>query len=141
MAIKPHTKGVVGHNGLIALLICTVAPIGVGLFVTDPLDTPPDQMTARGAVHAICGLVQLGLLPFAALLINLSFGRGTVVSMNARRVLQWTAGLPLLALVAFVVHLSVYVIPVGDHAYGPNVPLGWPIRFVFLTYMENPLKA
>lgn len=74
------------------------------------------------------------LLPFAALLINLSLARKNQAWATARRALLWTAGLPLLGLVGFLVHLAIFVIPLGD-ASGPGVPIGWPPRFLFLTYM------
>lgn len=96
------------------------------------------------------------LLPFAALLINLSLAlknhlvpcvqfcnsgdlqyctSGTQAGVTTRRALLWTAGLPLLGLVGFVVHLAIFVMPLGAEAYGPGVPIGWPPRFLFLSYM------
>ena len=69
----------------------------------------------------------------AVILLSLALKNETWSS--TRRVLLWTAGLPLLGLIGFLVHLAIFVIPLGDRAYGPGVPLGWPPRFLFLTYM------
>jgi Protein of unknown function (DUF998) len=135
VAMHPHVTGMVGRTGELLLLVCAIALVGAGLCVTDPLTTLPDQLTTRGTIHAIGGVVQLALLPIAALLATLNVANGRAVPESTRRTLRWIAGLPLLALLAFVVHLLIYVIPLGDNAYGPNVPLGWPVRGVLFAYM------
>lgn len=121
-----------GHVGLALLVVCALALIGAGLFVTDPLDTPPEALTTRGTLHAVGSVVQLVVLPVAALLLNLSLARGSRGATRA--LLLWTAPLPLMAFAGFVLHLSMFVVPLGDRAYGPGVPLGWPVRFVLLAY-------
>jgi hypothetical protein len=135
LLIRPLIKGVVGKLGLFLLAICAVALIGAGLFVTDPLTTPPDQMTVCGMIHSICAQVQLMLLPVAALLINLSLAKRDAKLPSTRKALVIAGFVPLIAFIGFVIHLTLYVIPLGDHAYGPNVPLGWPLRLVLLAYM------
>ena len=77
---------------------------------------------------------QLVLLPFAALLINLSLARNNEAWGSARRVLLWTAGLPWFGFLSFAVYSAVFVFPLGPGAYGPGVNIGAP-RFAFLTYM------
>lgn len=134
-AIRREVKGVIGKTGLGILMICTIGLIGVGLFTTDPLDTPPGAMTTIGILHLISGASQLMLLPFAALLINLNLARRNPAFAASRRILIATAGLPLLGLAGFIIHLIVYIIPLGETAYGPGVPIGWPPRFLFLSYM------
>ena len=79
------------------------------------------------------GMLSLKLLPFAALLLNVGLVRNTECANVARRMFLWTAGLPLLAFVGFAVHLAIFVRPLSVQ-YGPDVPLGWPVRIVFLTY-------
>lgn len=109
---------------------------GVGVFVTDPMPlTPQKGLSTTGALHLVFGGSALMLLPFAALLVNLSLALKNPAWAPARRALLWTAGLPLLGLIGFMVHLAVVVMPMGDAAYGPGVPLGWPPRFHFLSYM------
>ena len=54
---------------------------------------------------------------------------------GARRVLLWTAGLPLFGFLYFAVYSAIFVFPSGPGAYGPGVNIGWPPRFAFLTYM------
>jgi len=82
----------------------------------------------------IFGTGQPVLLPFAALLINLSLARNEAWR-SARRVLLWTAGLPLFGFLSFAVYSAIFVFPLGPDAYGPGVNIGWPPRFTFLTYM------
>jgi uncharacterized protein YdhG (YjbR/CyaY superfamily) len=83
----------------------------------------------------IFGTGQLVLLPFAALLINLSLARNNEAWRSARRVLLWTAGLPLFGFLSFAVYSAIFVFPLGPDAYGPGVNIGWPPRFAFLSYM------
>jgi hypothetical protein len=128
----PRVTTTLGYAGLALLVVCTVALIAAGLFVTDPLDTPAEALTTRGTLHSVGSVVQLVGLPAAALLLNLGLARRSAGATKAR--LLWTALLPLVALAGFVLHLSIFILPLGDHAYGPGVPLGWPVRFVLLAY-------
>jgi Protein of unknown function (DUF998) len=136
VAVKSQVRGTWGKTGIGILLICAIGTVGVGVFRTDPMPlTAQKSLSTVGALHVIFGGSALTLLPFAALLINLSLARKNQAWATARRALLWTAGLPLLGLAGFVAHLAIFVMPLGDDAYGPGVPLGWPPRFLFLTYM------
>ena len=97
-----------------------------------PLHFP---LSTRGTLHVIFGTSQLVLLPFAALLINLSLARNNEAWRSSRRVLLWTAGLPLFGFLGFAVYSAIFVFPLGPDAYGPGVNIGCPPRFAFLTYM------
>lgn len=132
--LRSQIRGLLGRMGLGILLICGIGTVGVGLFTTDPLGTPPDAITTRGMIHMIAGFGALMLLPFAALLINLSLALKNQAWASARRILLWTGLLPLLGLVGFWVHLTLFVLPLPVQ-YGPAVPLGWPNRCLLLTYM------
>ena len=131
VALRSVVESRSGRVGLGLLLICFVGTVGVGIFTTDPLDAK--SLTIRGTLHIIFGTTALVLLPFAALLINLSLGKKPGWA-SARRILRWTAGLPLLGFVGFVVYTIIFVVPLGPHAYGPGVHIGWPPRFAFFTY-------
>ena len=137
VALRSQIRGVSGKLGLGLLLICTIGTAGAGLFVTDPIETPQNALSIAGTLHTICASSALLLLPFAALLINLSVGRKNQGWSSARRLLLWTAGLPLLGLVVFAVAM-VNVVPVDDNnvpRYGPGVTIGWPNRVLLLVYM------
>jgi len=132
--LKSQLQGVLGRVGLGILLICVIGATGVGIFTTDPMPLR-FPLSRTGTLHVIFGTSQLVLLPFAALLINLSLARKNQAWATARRALLWTAGLPLFGLAAFVLYSAVFVFPLGPEAYGPGVNIGWPPRFTFFTYM------
>ena len=132
--LKSQLHGILGCIGLGILLICTIGATGVAIFRTDPMPLH-FPLSTRGKLHAIFGTSQLVFLPFAALPINLSLARNNEAWRSARRVLLWTAGLPLLGFLSFAVYSAISVVPLGPGAYGPGVNIGWPPRFAFLTYM------
>jgi hypothetical protein len=132
--LKSQLQGVVGRIGLGILLICVIGAFGVGIFRTDPM--PLRYPLSRiGTLHVICGTSQLMLLPFAAVLINLSLARTSETWARARRVLLWTACLPLFGFGTFALYTALFVLPMGPQAYGSGVNIGWPPRFAFLSYM------
>lgn len=134
LLLKSQLSGALGCVGLGILLICAIGATGVGIFKTDPM--PMQQpLSTRGTLHVIFGTAQLALLPFAALLINISLIRRNEKWKAAKQVLLWTAGLPLLGFLGFFVYSLLFVFPLGPHAYGPGVNIGWPPRFAFFTYM------
>jgi hypothetical membrane protein len=98
--LKPQLQGTMGRIGLGILLICVIAATGVGLFTTDPMPLH-SPLSTIGTLHAIFGTSQLMLLPFAALLINVSLALKNPTWARARRVLLWSAGLPLLGFLGF----------------------------------------
>jgi hypothetical protein len=132
--LKSQLHGSLGRMGLGILLICMIGATGVGIFTTDPMPLH-FPLSTRGTLHVIFGTSQLVLLPFAALLINLSLARNNEAWRPTRRVLLWTAGLPLFGFSSFAVYSAIFVFPLGPGAYGPGVNIGWPPRFAFLTYM------
>jgi Protein of unknown function (DUF998) len=132
--LRSQLHGVAGRIGLGILLICAIGATCVGIFRTDPMPIRP-PLSARGTLHVIFGTSQLVLLPFAALLINFALARRNEAWRGGRRILLWTAGLPLFGFLSFVVYTAVFVFPFGPGAYGPGVNIGWPPRFAFFTYM------
>ena len=124
VAIKSQIRGLAGRIGLAILLICTLGTLGVGVFVTDPMTTPMDALSRTGTLHVVFGTSALLLLPFAALLINLSLARRDTAPASVRRALVWTAGLPIAGLAGLFVILAT-VVPAE----------GWPPRILLVTYM------
>jgi len=131
--LKSQLRGILGRMGLGLLLICVIGATGVGIFTTDPMPMR-FPLSTRGTLHVIFGTSQLLLLPFAALLTNLSLARNEAWAL-ARRALLWTAGLPLFGFLSFVLYSAIFLFPLGPGAYGPGVNIGWPPRFAFFTYM------
>jgi len=133
MSGKPQLRGTLGKIGLVILLICVIGTFGVGIFTTDPLNE--NTITITGILHTIAGTTGLMLLPLGAVFINLSLALKNEAWTPARRVLLWTAGLPLLGWAGFVIYTAIFVVPLGDHAFGPGVNIGLPPRFAMLSYM------
>jgi hypothetical membrane protein len=134
LMLKSQLRGTLGRTGLGILLICSIGAAGVGICTTDPMPFH-FPLSTRGTLHVVFGTSQLVLLPLAALLINLSLARSNPPWRPARRILLWTAGLPLFGFLCFAVYSGIFVFPLGPGAYGPGVNIGWPPRFAFLTYM------
>lgn len=132
VTLRKQVSGIVGWIGLGILFICAIGAFGVGAFTMDPFDT--QEFSIRGILHIVCGMLQATLLPLAALLINLNLAFRNPAWADVRKALLLTACLPLLAFIGSVIHLILYVIPLGPDARGPEVPIGYPARFVFLSY-------
>jgi len=134
LMLKSQLRGALGRIGLGILLVCVIGATGVGLFTTDPMPLH-FPLSTRGTLHLISGTGQLVLLPFAALLINLSLAYKNPRWIKARAVLLLTSALPLLGFLSFVLYSLIFLVPLGPGAYGPGVNIGWPPRFAFFTYM------
>jgi hypothetical protein len=124
VAVRDRVRGLAGRIGLGILVVCAVGSLGVGVFVTDPMTTPPDALTTRGVLHVIFGAGALVLLPAAALLITHSLARSHPAGSRDRAVLRGLALLPLAGLLLIWVPEVAGLIPAG----------GWPDRVLFLTY-------
>jgi len=131
--LRSQLRGTSGCVGLGILLVCVIGATGVGIFTTDPMPLRP-PLSARGTLHVVFGTSQLVLLPFAALLINLNLAGKNSKWVRARRILRWTAGLPLFGFGAFALYSAIFLLPLGPQAYGPGVNIGWPPRFAFFAY-------
>ncbi len=131
--LLPQIKGISGWIGISILFICIIGTICVGAFTTDPMTT--HTLSTTGIIHMIGGGSALMLLPFAALIINLSLAFKNKAWAKVRTILIWTAGIPLFGFISFVTYHTIYVTPLGDYAYGPGVNIGWPPRFALFTYM------
>ena len=131
--LNSQLHGILGRLGLGILLICLIGATGVGIFTTDPMPLHP-PLSTRGTLHVVFGTSQLALLPFAALLINLSLARKNEAWGPTRRLLLWTAGLPLFGFLSFAGYSAIFVFPLGPGAFGPGINIGWPPRFAFFTY-------
>jgi hypothetical protein len=132
--LRQQVRGGIGRVGLWMLFACVIGTIGVGLFTTDSLDGAVGMPSTTGALHIVFGTTALLLLPVAALLINLSLALRNRVWSARRLPLLWTAGLPLLGFLGFAIYTACFVAPLGPHARGPGVNIGWPPRFAFLSY-------
>jgi hypothetical protein len=124
VAVRDRVRGLAGRMGLGILAVCALGSVGVGIFATDPMTTPPDSLSTHGVLHVIFGAGALVLLPIAALLITRSIARSRPAGSRDRAVLRALALLPLAGLLLIWVPEVAGLIPTG----------GWPDRVLFLTY-------
>jgi hypothetical protein len=125
LALLDELKGFWGKAGLMFLFVCFLGTTGVGLFVTDPY--PPDLRITTTLIHTICGTLAMVLLPIAALLICFHLA-------HPEKAVKLIGFIPLVAFAGFIIHLNLYVIPLGKNGVGPNVPIGYPPRILFFSY-------
>lgn len=120
VALFSQVRSIAGYLGLALLLLSAAGMTIAGIYV-------PDRVNKLHEVGAM-----LDNVPFAALLINWSLSRNAAWS-PARRMLLWTAGLPLLGLVVFVVSMII-MLPRNGGQPGPDVLVGWPNRLMILAH-------
>jgi hypothetical protein len=130
VALWSQVKTFIGKIGLVLLLVSAAGMFIAGLFPTDPITTSRDAMTMNGRLHELGAM--LDLTPFAALFITFGLLRRNPVWAPARRALLLTAGLPLLGLIVFIGSVSM-MLP-SDGQFGPDVLVGWPNRFLVVSY-------
>jgi hypothetical protein len=124
IAVWGQVRGPAGRIGVVILSYCVLGSIGVGMFVTDSMTTPPNALTTHGLLHTAFGGSALILLPAAALLVTRSIARRRTAISRDRRLLRRVAYLPLAGLTLIWIPETLGVIPIG----------GWPDRILFLTY-------
>ena len=130
IAIRSQIRTIGGYIGLACLLISAAGLTLAGVFTTDPITTSPDAMTTSGNLHALGGTLGLAM-PFASVIISWILARNPAWS-SARRPLLWAAGLTVIGFLVSILSLMT-MIP-SDGKFGPDVPVGWPLRFEILTY-------
>ncbi|MDI6100365.1 DUF998 domain-containing protein [Actinoplanes sp. NEAU-A12] len=117
MARRPRR---LARAGAIILLLAAGGTVVGAVFVTDPAGTPPDELSTSGTLHGVGAGLALMLLPVAALLIGPGLARDGGAPTTGGRVLRWTAGLPLAALIVFLA--------------ARTVPVGWSERVLVVAY-------
>lgn len=119
ISVLTRSRRKVTRAGGIVLLLAAAGAVAGGVFVTDPAGTPQDQLSTSGTVHGLGAGLALMLVPVAAVLINLSMARAGTLP-GAGRALRWSAALPLVTLILFLVVQA--------------VPMGWRERMLVLAY-------
>jgi hypothetical protein len=132
VAVFAGARRVVTRIGAVVLAVASVGTAVGGVFVTDPIGTPQDQLSTSGTLHGLGAGLALVLVPIAALLVGFGLARDDGFS-TVRRVLLWTAVLPLAALVMFMAAQTA-MLASGDGGFGPDVPIGWPERALVVGY-------
>lgn len=128
LAVRSSVNTRAGKIGLFFLLLSATGMIIAAVFTADPITATQDQLTTRGTLHGLGGLLGIPGFPVAALLISLSLQRNPAWR-SARRPLLLTTGLVWFSLVAFIA----VIVTTFEGSFGPDVPVGWPNRLMMLA--------
>ncbi len=131
-AIRSQVGDLLGRAGLVFLLIGAAGPILAGLFITDPVTTPPDALTTSGMIHSTGAALVDGML-IGATLLTLSLVRKNPAWSPYRRLMIGMTVLAWVGAVVFTASLAV-LLPQHGGQLGPEVLVGWQSRFVAVAY-------
>lgn len=132
VAIRSQVSTTAGKIGLGLLLLVAAALVIAGVFVADPITASKEELTTHGSLHGFAAMVGIPGLPIAAMLITRSLVRNHNWSAG-RRLLLWTAHLTWISVVLMFASMFI-MLSQTQGKFGPDVLIGWPNRFVVLTY-------
>jgi hypothetical protein len=124
-----ETRG--GNIGSFWLLIISIALFGAGIFAPQPIT---DEV--RGTIdklHAICGAIIIFTLPFASTIIAVHLSKQQTKIWRPKK-LYWVTLFVWIGLIVFLYSMIFYSRQAKARAYGPDVLIGLPNRFMVLTY-------
>jgi Protein of unknown function (DUF998) len=119
-SIKSQVRTIAGKIGLAFLLAAAVGMVMGALF------------DWQHNLHGLAAIIGNPSLTIAALLISMSLVRNPAWS-SARRLLLWAANLPWLSFALLMATVVIGLSRSGGE-FGPDVPVGWPNRLLFLAY-------
>ena len=122
MALAVALFGHVSIVGEVLLTIVAIGPLGATFFATDPITTAPESQSTASKLHSLFGAIFIFGLPIAA----------TVIDWNLGARLDWMSLVVWLGLgvMGSVLFIGTRKIPLGSQAR-----IGWPNRFMVLTYV------
>ncbi len=106
-----------------ALFVVAVSPLGAAIFATEPITTPWPSTGVAHRLHAVFGALFIFGFPIA-----------TTLAGNAPGWPGWLWLVPWFGLVVFTAS-AVILQARGRRRAGPDVPIGWPNRFLVFTYV------
>jgi hypothetical protein len=131
IAVRSQVRTLGGKIGLALLLVSALGMAIGGIFTTDPITAKSDELTTNGSLHGVGFLLGNPAFLFASALISWSLTRNAAWS-GAKRSIAWAAVLVWAGLVVFALAMVIFL--PGSAGFGPEVPIGWPNRFLILTY-------
>ncbi len=121
------------RGGKVGLAFLLLAAVGLGIaaiFTADPVTATADEVTTHGTVHGVGTVLGTLGIPISAALMTRGLRRHPRWT-DARRSLMAATVLAWVGLLTF--ELS-FAIMVPGRELGPSVPIGWPNRFLIVTY-------
>jgi Protein of unknown function (DUF998) len=130
VSIRRDVRTSGGKVGLGFLLAGATGLIIAAVFTSDPITASEDGVTTHGTLHGVGNVIGTLAIPIAAVLLTRSLRRNQAWS-PARRSLLLAAGI---ALTGFLVFELSFAVMVPGHELGPDVRIGWPNRFLIVSY-------
>jgi len=122
-------RGLLLAIGLVMILISASGMIIAAIFITDPLNTPPDLVSDHAKIHELGAM--LDMIPFATIFISAGLIKGNETWKKEKGLLFILALVVWIGLITFILCLSIYV--PSDRKFGPENLLGWPNRLMIVT--------
>ena len=119
-------KGWVGRTGLVLLGISGIGMILAALFVTDPINTPMDQLSTAGILHSMGG--QLNLTSFAMVFLTIALVRND--TWRKSKFILWTV--TILCVAADIAFIGTAASSEGT--FGPGIYTGLFGRITILCF-------
>lgn len=126
-------KGWIGRTGLVLLGISGVGMILAALFVTDPINTPMDQLSTAGTLHSMGG--QLNLTSFAMVFLTITLVRND--TWKKLKFALWTV--TILCLAADIIFIATAASSEG--VFEPGVYTGLFGRITILCFATWTILA
>jgi Protein of unknown function (DUF998) len=129
ISLRRYVHLAAGRVGLAILaIIGIVGAGGSGIFTTDPITAAVS--TATGELHLICGFSFILCFPVAVTLIR----RGLTSNQEFVLTRRWLTLMTALVWVGVASFLLSFVVFPGKNGLGPTVLIGWPNRFMAVSY-------
>ena len=119
--------GWAGRVGSVLLGLSSIGMLLAALFVTDPINTPMDQLSTSGTLHSIGG--QLNLTSFAVLFLAIGLAKNSLLK-DVKKPLWITTIICLLADIAFIATAAS-----SNGVFGPGVYTGLCGRIMMLSFV------
>ena len=130
-AIWPSLRTLPGKIGRLWLGLIALAYFGAGIFISQDINAT--QTTLSEDLHNLCGVIVIFTFPIAASLVASSLGRSLEWTASRRRLLRYTL-IAWLGLLVFLGSLVYFAQISTSDTYGPEFAIGWPNRFLMVTY-------
>ncbi len=132
VAIWPSLQPIAGTIARWWFVVIAIALFGAGIFKTDPITDITDSVVNR--LHTLCGAIVILTFPVAAALAVHGLTRDPLWSASQGLLIVVTA-LTWIGVVSFFASIIIARRRVPSAgAGGPTIRMGWPNRFMVVTY-------
>lgn len=130
-AFWPSLRTFGGWIGRIWFILLGLAFFGAGIFTSQEITAT--QTTFAEDLHNLFGFFVIFTFPIAATLVAASLGRSQEWTSSRRRLLRYTL-VTWLGLIVFLGSLIYFLQVTGGRNFGPQIAIGWPNRFLMVSY-------